>query len=202
MPHATIPCTRASKAAMKRTVLCVILIGMAAPAWALRCGNRLVGPGDQDFQVRDRCGAPLWIERTSEYDVIGANSRFERQRETPIEVWTYNFGPNTLMRRLVLRNGVVAREETLGYGVTSVGDSCNAQASYEGFSVGELVAHCGEPLSRRSSDDGLIQRPAPGLERWRLQRREDLIYDFGDNLRLRRYRLVDGRVVDSDTLAR
>lgn len=187
---------------MNRILLSVILLAAATPAWALRCGTALVGPGDQDFQVRNRCGAPIWIERTSEFEVVGARGPLERQRETPIEVWTYNFGPNAFMRRLVFRNGVMSREETLGYGVREIGDSCNAQATYEGFSVGELVAHCGEPLSRRRSDDGLIQRPAPGVERWRLERREDLIYDFGDNLRLRRYRLVDGRVVDSDTLAR
>ncbi|MEO7917085.1 MAG: DUF2845 domain-containing protein [Dokdonella sp.] len=185
-----------------RTIVAAIFLASAPTAWALRCGTQLVGTGDQDFQVRARCGGPVWIERTSELTVLGARGPFERQHETPIEVWTYNFGPQSLMRRLTFRNGVMSREETLGYGVREVGRDCNTQASYEGFSVGELVAHCGQPLSRRRGDEGVVQRPAPGIEFYSVEPREELIYDLGDRLRLRRYFVVDGRVIDSDTLER
>lgn len=187
---------------MKNLVIALLLLGLASPTLAMRCGNRLVGPGDRDFQVRDRCGDPFWIEYGTEIDVIGQYGRIERQRETPIETWTYHFGPTQLMRRLVFRNGVLSREDTLGYGVTTIGSSCDAGASYEGLSMGELAVRCGAPLSRRRSDDSIIQRPAPGVARWRQELREELIYDVGDNRRLRRYRLLNGVVVDADTLPR
>ena len=187
---------------MIRATILLIFLAASSSAWALRCGTQLVGPGDQDFQVRSRCGEPIWIERSSEWEILGAHGPFERQRETPVEAWTYNFGLQSLMRRLVFRNGVMTREETLGYGVQTVGDDCNPRASYEGFRVGELIAHCGQPLSRRLSDEGIVRRPVPGVEFYGVEQREDLIYDLGDRLRLRRYQLLNGRVVGSDTLKR
>ena len=36
--------------------------------------------------------------------------------ETPVELWTYNFGPNRLMQRIRFENGVVVRIELVGYG--------------------------------------------------------------------------------------
>ena len=42
---------------IKRYALVAILFLLASPAaFAMRCGNRLVDVGTQDFQVRDRCG--------------------------------------------------------------------------------------------------------------------------------------------------
>ena len=187
---------------MIRLTIFLILLAAASPAWALRCGTRLVGPGDQDFQVRSRCGEPIWIERSSEFEVLGAYGPYERQHETLIEAWTYNFGPRTLMRRLVFRDGVLSREDTLGYGVNRVGGDCNAQASYDGFSVGELVAHCGQPLSRRGNNDGVIRRPGPGIAFYGVEQREEFIYDLGDRRSLRRYFVVNGYVINSDNLER
>lgn len=36
--------------------------------------------------------------------------------EVPVEVWTYNFGPYKLMRRVRFVDGLVEEIETLGYG--------------------------------------------------------------------------------------
>ena len=47
-----------------------------------------------------------------------------------------------------------------------------------------------------------MRRPAPGVERWRDERREDWIYDFGDARNVRVVRLVDGRVEAVESLAR
>ena len=73
---------------------------------------------------------------------------------------------------------------------------------FERMTVGELVARCGEPLSRRRRNDALVRRPAPGIEQWRDQRREDWIYDFGDTRSLRLLRIVDGRVDAAEPVAR
>jgi len=113
-------------------------------------------------------------------------------------VWYYNFGPHDLMRRFVFRDGVLVREETLGYGVNEIGSDCNPSRDYTGVSVGELVARCGEPASRRQAYDAIVNRPIPGYARWRDQRREDWVYDFGEDRFLRLVHLVDGRVVDID----
>ncbi|MEP7043880.1 MAG: DUF2845 domain-containing protein [Dokdonella sp.] len=188
---------------MNRTALLVLILLFVAPsAHALRCGNRIVDKGAQDFQVRDRCGEPFWIDRYTNVDVIGAYGPLEQQRSVQFDVWYYNFGPRQLMRQMIFRDGVLLREETLGYGVDEIGSDCNPNRDYAGLSVGELYARCGEPASRRSETDTIVRRPAPGLERWRDQRREDWVYDFGDNRFLRIVRLVDGRVNGTDLVRR
>lgn len=180
---------------MKRTVLLVLVLLFAAPsAFAMRCGNRLVDPGAQDFQVRERCGDPFWTDRYTNIDVFGADGPLEQQRSVQFDVWYYNFGPRQLMRQMIFRDGVLMREETLGYGVDTIGNDCNPNFNYSGFSVGELYARCGEPALRRSEIDTIVRRPAPGVERWRDQRRESWIYDFGDDRFVRIARVVNGRV--------
>lgn len=179
----------------------LLLVSASADA-AMRCGNRLVNDGDRDFSVQQRCGAPFFTDRYFGIDVLDRGGPFERQREVEWTVWYYNFGRNALMQSLLFRDGILQRIGSLGYGVNEIGDSCNAIANYSGMSVGELVARCGEPASRRENRDGVVFRPSPRLESWRDQRREEWIYDFGDSRRLRLLRLENGRVVSHDTIAR
>ncbi|MET0224927.1 MAG: DUF2845 domain-containing protein [Dokdonella sp.] len=189
---------------MKQILLLLVLMMVLASssAFAMRCGNLLVDAGAQDFQVRERCGDPFWTDRYTSVDVIGAYGPLEEQRSVQFDVWYYNFGPRQLMRQMIFRDGVLLREETLGYGVDDIGSDCNPNRDYAGFSVGELYARCGEPASRRSETDTIVRRPAPGVERWRDQRRESWVYDFGDDRFVRIVRLVNGRVDGTDLVHR
>jgi hypothetical protein len=176
---------------------------LASPsAFALRCGTRIVTEGTQDFQVRDRCGDPFYADTYYATEVFGALGPVAQFREVQYDVWYYNFGPRALMRRFVFRDGVLLREETLGYGVDEIGDDCNPNRDYRGVSVGELMARCGEPATRRTNYDTLVRQPNPGYARYRDQRREEWIYDFGENRFLRLFRLIDGRVDDIETVER
>ena len=188
---------------MRRYLPVVFALLLASPAaHAMRCGNRVVSDGAQDFQVRERCGEPFWTDAYSNLEIVGAYGPVERQRSVQVEVWYYNFGPHALMRRLVFRDGILLREETLGYGVNAVGDDCNPNSSFSGLSAGELIARCGEPASRRTNADTLVRRPAPGVERWRDQRREEWIYDFGDRRFVRIVQFIDGQVTGVDSVQR
>ena len=181
----------------------IVVLLLAAPAaHAMRCGNLLVTDGLQDFQVRSRCGDPFWTDSYTNVEVIGAYGPVERQRTVQYDVWYYNFGPRQLMRELIFCDGRLVSEQTLGHGVADIGSDCNPNRDYAGLSVGELYARCGEPASRRSETDTLVRRPAPGIERWRDQRRKDWIYDFGDDRFVRLVRLIDGRVVGSEQVRR
>ncbi|MGA9421847.1 MAG: DUF2845 domain-containing protein [Rhodanobacteraceae bacterium] len=184
------------------TLVVAILILTSPAAFALRCGSNVVKQGLQDFQVRARCGDPFWSDRYEAVDVLGAHGPVERQIEVQYEVWYYNFGPTHLMRRLVFRDGVLEREETLGYGVNAIGADCDANRNYTGLTAGELVARCGEPAARRSHLDTVVQRPRRGIARYRDQRREDWIYDFGARDSVRVMHLVDERVVGVDRIRR
>jgi hypothetical protein len=109
---------------MKRAAA-VLVLGLLAssPAFAFRCGSKLVVEGDTRGEVLAKCGEPT--------DVISLRSVFRRPMiwtngrpyyigtdymEVPVEAWVYNLGPNKLMRRLRFEDGVVAEIETLGHG--------------------------------------------------------------------------------------
>ena len=188
---------------MNRLALFALLLLFASPsAFALRCGTSLVTEGSRDFQVRSRCGDPFYADTYYTTEVFGARGPLAEYRDVQYDVWYYNFGPRQFMRRFVFRDGVLAREETLGYGVDEIGSDCNPNRDYRGFSVGELVARCGEPASRRTNYDTIVHRASPGYQRYRDRRREEWIYDFGEDRFVRSFLLIDGRVEDIDTVQR
>jgi hypothetical protein len=112
---------------MTRLALCIVLFFASAllsiaQADAMRCGNRLVTFGDTRSAVRSICGEPSDVEtrtivRRPTYDLNGRVIYYGHGYvEVPIEVWTYNFGPYKLIRRVRFVDGRVDEIETLGYG--------------------------------------------------------------------------------------
>jgi len=175
------------------------LLAFALPAHALRCDSRVVDRGDRDFEVRERCGEPFWIEQFYAFDVQGADGPYERQVETVYDAWYFNFGPRRLMVRLLFRDGVLEREETLGYGVSAIGEGCNPDALTLGTPSGEIVARCGRPSSQRSWNEQIVRRDGRGNEVWRPVRREEWVY-AGNRQRLARFlQLRNGRLESVET---
>lgn len=104
--------------------LTVVAGALAAPAHAdsMRCGSRLIRDGDARTEVRAFCGEPADVQtrtilRRPTY-TVGGRIFYSGDGliEIPVETWTYNFGPNKLMRRVKFVDGVVDDVETLGYG--------------------------------------------------------------------------------------
>ena len=138
----------------------------------------------------------------SRVEVLDRGRPFERRREIMTSVWYYNFGPRALQQRLVFVEGVLERIDSLGYGVRTLGTSCPFDRDFTGMSSGELVARCGEPARRRRLDEAVVLRPGPRTESWRDPRREEWIYDFGDDRSLRLLDREDGRVIQMRWLRR
>jgi hypothetical protein len=108
---------------MKATPLVLVLaLAAAAPAYAFRCGTKLVSEGDTRSQVIAKCGEPTEVDRrtTLRESIVWVGGRAYRGGvglvEIPIEFWVYNLGPSKLMRRVRFEDGVVVEIETLGYG--------------------------------------------------------------------------------------
>ncbi|MCC7461057.1 MAG: DUF2845 domain-containing protein [Gammaproteobacteria bacterium] len=109
----------------------LLLAGLlATPAGAgesLRCGNDLITSGDALARVQRLCGAPVDVQhsvawREPGYWIAGRPVYAAGGwREVPVEIWTYNFGPNTFMRRVHFEDGVVTAIEVLGYGYLGPG---------------------------------------------------------------------------------
>jgi hypothetical protein len=114
--------------------ICAMSLLAAAPAFAFRCGAKLVTEGDHYSKVLKYCGEPIGVQERLIYREgrtrprvfsNGPNGlRIEREVlsydrsyvEVAVEEWTYNFGPRRLMQLVRFENGFVAEVEQLGYG--------------------------------------------------------------------------------------
>ena len=93
-----------------------------AAADSFRCGTKLITDGDSADKVASLCGPPSEVTRSEVWrrPVIWRYGRPYYVSPDPVpvavEYWTYNLGPNKLMRRLRLEDGLVTEIETLGHG--------------------------------------------------------------------------------------
>ena len=113
--------------------VCALLLA-AGPAFAFRCGSKLVTEGDHYSKVLKICGEPLGVQERLIYregrtrprvfaegpDGIRVDreiTTYDRSYvEVKVEEWTYNFGPRRLMQLVRFENGFVVEIDELGYG--------------------------------------------------------------------------------------
>ena len=164
---------------MRALFLFALLGCFALPAHALRCNDRIVTTNDHAFEVRQKCGAPYWVEPFDEILVLGENSPLEQRVQRKVEAWYYNFGPNALMRRLLFRDNRLVKEETIGYGYTELGTECELGALVPGLSTGEVVARCGQPVDRDVRYQERILRNHVGMAQRRILRMDEWLYPAG-----------------------
>ena len=113
------------------TILIFACVLLAEPAFALRCGTKLVRDGMHEAEVLAICGEPATrrhIGRTLRglelRSGVRAGGVLIGRRIYPgvfptevlVTEYVYNFGPRKLMRRLIFEGGVLVSIESLGYG--------------------------------------------------------------------------------------
>ena len=119
---------------VQRLLLLCLMTAVSMPAFALRCGNKIVGHGDHQARILKICGEPTAIQirhiyrsgtPASHYKSSARHPRYDRDElilhdrsvvEVVVEEWTYNFGPRRLMRVIRFENGIVSSVKRLGYG--------------------------------------------------------------------------------------
>src|SRR5512138_79997 len=97
---------------LRKAMACAVLLLAALPAYAFRCGNRVITQGDPADKVLQFCGSPVSTQtRHAERPYIDELGRSYLYRglveEVLIEEWTYNLGPNQFMRLVRIENGRV-----------------------------------------------------------------------------------------------
>ena len=113
------------------TAALLALTLFSTPAYAFRCGNKIVTKDMHEAQVRRACGEPTTMRNIgralrninipieSNYGGGWTAHHFPGygfSQEVVITEYVYNFGPRKLMRRLLFEGGVLVSIETLGYG--------------------------------------------------------------------------------------
>jgi hypothetical protein len=101
--------------------LTLLFLPTVTSADAMRCGSRVINEGDSIDKVQQYCGEPAemtrtYIERQPRFEVGGQEYSFPGTEEVPVDLWTYDFGPNKLMRRVRMIAGKVDSIETLEHG--------------------------------------------------------------------------------------
>ena len=96
----------------------MLLLPGVTHADSMRCGSRIVKDGDAIEKVLEVCGEPAmqertWIQRPPQYELGGRYYSFPGTEDVPVDLWTYDFGPNKLMRRVRFIGGLVDSIVTL-----------------------------------------------------------------------------------------
>ena len=169
----------------------LLLALIAAPAWALRCGNTIIDTGATTYEVLRACGSPDYRDTISDLYLFGIGPVGTEER------WYYNPGPNGLIRVLTFRHGDLARIDTDGRGFTTTQPpSCDPSTIQEGMATGELLQRCGPPVLRDTWRDlqafrlpnGDVLPASVPVERW--------VYPFGPGHFVRYVTIIRGEVVD------
>jgi hypothetical protein len=128
-----------SKPAMRLQVISAVLAGVAlglvslvARADGMYCGSRIISRGDSLYQVRSICGEPDDAQHRVETRTVRTRARVpcartenasgkcdtevEHSTDVVIDDWTYDMGPQKLIRLLTFVDGKLWRVETGGYG--------------------------------------------------------------------------------------
>jgi hypothetical protein len=94
-------------------------------AESIRCGSQLIEKGSTSADLLEYCGNPTQITRNGTVHGLVGNTHTSSgitSQETgdfEVETWTYDFGPNQLMERVRIENGIVVQIDSLGYGHNS-----------------------------------------------------------------------------------
>ncbi|WP_286222838.1 DUF2845 domain-containing protein [Marinobacter apostichopi] len=180
----------------RRFLWMLVLIALAPGAQgALRCGTYLVDNDAWPIEVEERCGPPDYVV---EYPTATVPGLGVVQTEMH---WYYNPGPQRFIRRLTFRNGKLAQVESLGYGFhVSDRASCNISTLRHARTEYELIARCGEPVSKRV--EWRTPKPTRRLETWRGIRPvlvQLWLYDLAGNQFRQVVTLRNGQVVDIES---
>ncbi len=100
-----------------------LLTALPAQGDSMRCGTRLVSQGDGKDKVRTLCGEPTSVSLAGYVGGPGYyNGPYENTylwpgwTTVPVEIWTYNFGPSKLLRKLRFVGDELDEIRTDGYG--------------------------------------------------------------------------------------
>jgi hypothetical protein len=193
--------SRGSRLVRNLVLVALLVCSISQADETLRCGSRIVALGQTRLAVQTVCSEPSLVDLWPE-----ASPPFGRGRG-PVEVWTYNFGPNRLLWLLRFDGDRLSTLETEGYGFFVVPDRhCEPHEIAVGMSKYRLLAYCGEPASRRARDVLEPDRPrtlaANGLSAfvpggaYRASYREEWTYNFGSARLMRKILIDNGRIVD------
>jgi len=95
-----------------------LLLPALAGADSMRCGSRVVKEQDTIEAVVAACGEPVrkertWIQRAPQFELGGQDYSFPGTEDVPVDLWTFDLGPNQFLRQVRFIAGEVDSITTL-----------------------------------------------------------------------------------------
>ncbi|MFO0584461.1 MAG: DUF2845 domain-containing protein [Anaeromyxobacter sp.] len=194
-------------------LLCALVLAPAVRAddGSMRCGGGIVSLGDLSVDLLGKCGPPSLRDRwTDEQEAVAVDTKAgvgEVVRASDqLEQWTYDFGTNSFLMLVTLRNGVIVGIARGGYGhgLPPMTEPRPPVSRCEpNFHVGDtkadVLARCGQPADLRAWQGArsmpvvVTTQTIAGVSR-RPVRLEQWIYNLGPHQFLRVLVFEDGRV--------
>jgi hypothetical protein len=101
-----------------------------AQADSMRCGSKHVGNGDSMYDVESRCGTPVdkqhrtetrsnsaWVSAPCPVPgQVNCGQMVQRTVEVTIDEWTFDFGPERFIQRVVFEQGRLVAVVSGSYG--------------------------------------------------------------------------------------
>jgi hypothetical protein len=103
-------------------VLGLLLTPSLLFAESIRCGSQLIEKGSTSADLLEYCGKPTQVTKNGIVNGLIGNTHTpggvvsQATGDFEVETWTYDFGPNLLMERVRIENGIVVQIDSLGYG--------------------------------------------------------------------------------------
>jgi Protein of unknown function (DUF2845) len=174
----------------------------AATSDTLRCGNRLVSPGDNKAEVLIKCGSPAWKDAWTDQVIDNVNTADALRVSIDRERWVYNFGHNSFLRFLLFENGRLIKITTGGYGYDggySSAKHCDSGEIQTGISQYEILQRCGEPAFKDTRQEEQLTSVDEHHNRLTTNRIDEWTYNFGPTKFLRILKFENGELVDVET---
>jgi len=180
------------------------LFPLQASADSISCDGGIVSNGDAVVDLLMKCGQPDWKESHQEEFTDRFDLNLRQRTYVTVEQWTYNFGPQQLLRIVTIRNGVVTGVQTgKQYGPSKdrepVKPECGDRIISTGETKGEVLAKCGEPFYRTSHNEELWVPLGQTGSRKVVVTVEEWTYNFGPQRFMRIITFRNSLVVDVRT---
>lgn len=192
---------------MKKIVILSVFLAFSATAAESRasdafCGGRIVSAGDTNADVIMKCGEPDWRESHKQEIIEKLEADTKRKTFITVEEWTYNLGPDALMRTVTFKNGKVLDVRLGGYGYAKERSRqvpCSERIVSLGDSAGDVAMKCGKPAWKDVREEELRETLDDAKERKTFVAIEEWTYNFGPNKFMRIFTFRNGKLVDIRT---
>ena len=109
---------RARRRALGLAGAALLVLPALAGADSMRCGSRVIKERDSIEEVVAACGEPVrkertWIQRAPQFEFGGQDYSFPGTEDVPVDLWTFDLGPNQFMRKVRFIAGEVDSITTL-----------------------------------------------------------------------------------------